>query len=121
MSSVIYEDIDNCCYSYHIVRFRIKEEWDLNFKAFIFSTASFRRQASVLADGSGQRYVVSQEDFRSASISYPCLDEQRKIGKILKASEDEIIILKNKLDALHQEKKALMQQLLTGKRRVTLN
>ncbi|KAF0740206.1 Cell filamentation protein Fic [Aphis craccivora] len=55
MSAVIATDIDSCCYSYHIVRFRIKEVWDLNFKAFAFSTPSFRRQVSLLADGSGQR------------------------------------------------------------------
>ncbi|WP_447885489.1 restriction endonuclease subunit S [Serratia fonticola] len=118
MSAVVAADIDSCCYSYHIVRFRIKENWDLNFKAFAFSTPTFRKQVSLLADGSGQRYVVSQDGFRSVMISYPPIEEQREIGKVLRLAEEETIILDKKLNHLKQEKKALMQQLLTGKRRV---
>ena len=41
-----------------------------------------------------------------------------KIATILSTADQEIIALQQKLDALKQEKKALMQQLLTGKRRV---
>jgi len=118
MSAVVAADIDSCCYSYHIVRFRIKENWDLNFKAFAFSTPTFRKQVSLLADGSGQRYVVSQDGFRSVMISYPPIEEQREIGKVLRLAEEETMILDKKLNLLKQEKKALMQQLLTGKRRV---
>ncbi len=121
MSAVVSEDIDSCCYSYHIVRFRIKEAWDLNFKAFAFSTPSFRKQVSLLADGSGQRYVVSQDGFRSVVISYPSLDEQLEIGKALKLAEEVTITLEKKLAALKLEKKSLMQQLLTGKRRVKVD
>lgn len=47
--------------------------------------------------------------------------EQQKIAAVLSTADQEITALQQKLDALKQEKKALMQQLLTGKRRVTLN
>ncbi|MCL1080055.1 restriction endonuclease subunit S [Parashewanella spongiae] len=50
----------------------------------------------------------------------PALKEQQKIASVLTAADKEIEILTTKLDHLKQEKKALMQQLLTGKRRVTL-
>ncbi|MGK7096797.1 restriction endonuclease subunit S [Acinetobacter baumannii] len=116
--AVAAEDIPNCCYSYHIVRFRISEQWDLNFKAYAFTTSNFRKQIDRLADGSGQRYVVSQDNFRSIIVNYPNFEEQVAIGKVLKSAEDEIHFLQRKLDCLKQEKKALMQQLLTGKRRV---
>ena len=46
--------------------------------------------------------------------------EQQKIAAVLSTTDQEISALQKKLDALKQEKKALMQQLLTGKRRVTL-
>lgn len=121
MSAVVASHIESCCYSYHIVRFRIKEDWDLNFKAFAFSTSSFRKQVSLLADGSGQRYVVSQDGFRSVIISYPPIEEQHEIGKVLRLAEEKTIILEKKLSHLKQEKKALMQQLLTGKRRVKVD
>lgn len=121
ISAVVAEDIEECCYSYHVVRLRFSEEWDLNYKAYAFSTDSFRKQAYKLADGSGQRYVISQGNFRKMQITYPEYEEQVAIGKVLKNAEDETIVLQKKLNYLKQEKKALMQQLLTGKRRVKLN
>ena len=49
------------------------------------------------------------------------IDEQQKIAAVLSAADQEITVLEQKIAALKQEKKALLQQLLTGKRRVTLN
>ena len=43
---------------------------------------------------------------------------QQKIAKIILVADKEIETLQKKLDCLQQEKKALMQQLLTGKKRV---
>ena len=48
----------------------------------------------------------------------PTLEEQKKIGRVLYLADQEIETLQKKLDCLKQEKKALMQQLLTGKKRV---
>ena len=49
------------------------------------------------------------------------IEEQYKIASILSTNDKEIETLQQKLDCLKQEKKALMQQLLTGKRRVQIN
>ena len=46
--------------------------------------------------------------------------EQQKIAAVLSTADQEIDTLKQKLDHLKKEKKALMQQLLTGKRRVKI-
>ncbi len=54
-------------------------------------------------------------------VLLPSIAEQQKIAAALTAADQEITALQQKLDAFKQEKKALMQQLLTGKRRVTLN
>lgn len=51
----------------------------------------------------------------------PPLPEQQKIAQILTAADNEIELLQKKLAFLKQEKTALMQQLLTGKRRVKIN
>lgn len=64
---------------------------------------------------------VNQGDLASFKISYPELEEQQKIASVLTAADQEIATLQRKLDCLKQEKKALMQQLLTGKRRVLVN
>ena len=118
--AVAAEDISACCYSYHVIRFRIKERWDLNYKAYAFTTDEFRKQARRIADGSGQRYVISQDGFRGISVTYPPYDEQIAIGKVLKNAELEISTLQEQFSHLKTEKKALMQQLLTGKRRVKI-
>ena len=51
-------------------------------------------------------------------IFIPSLTEQLKIIEVLSLADQEIETLQKKLDCLKQEKKALMQQLLTGKKRV---
>ena len=54
------------------------------------------------------------------SVPLPPLDEQRAIAAVLDAADREIVLLEQKAARLREEKKALMQQLLTGKRRVRL-
>jgi len=118
MPAVAAEDMPGVCYSYHVVRYRLKEDWDLNFRAFVFQANDFRRQAYRLGDGSGQRYVISQNNFRQMLVRVPGLVEQKKIGLALKAASDEVGRLEKDIEELRTEKKAIMQQLLTGKRRV---
>ena len=48
----------------------------------------------------------------------PSLEEQKAISNILKQADKEIEIQKQKLASLQEQKKGLMQVLLTGKRRV---
>jgi type I restriction enzyme S subunit len=58
-------------------------------------------------------------DLKGLKIRIPSeIKEQQKIAAVLTSADNEIDTLKQKLDYLKQEKKALMQQLLTGKRRV---
>lgn len=52
------------------------------------------------------------------SVPIPPLEEQKKIAEVLSLADQEIETLQKKLDCLKQEKKALMQQLLTGEKRV---
>lgn len=56
--------------------------------------------------------------FQKMRLYLPTLIEQKKIATTLSIADQEIETLKQKLHHLKQEKKALMQQLLTGKRRV---
>lgn len=55
------------------------------------------------------------------TIHLPSIEEQQKIADILNAADQEIETLQSQLDGLKQEKKALMQALLTGKRRVSVD
>ena len=56
--------------------------------------------------------------FQKMVFYSPDFKEQQKIAAVLSAADAEISTLEKKLASLKDEKKALMQQLLTGKRRV---
>lgn len=64
---------------------------------------------------------VKPSDFFGLTVYVPEVDEQKAIAAVLTTADQEIQTLQAKLDCLKQEKKALMQQLLTGKRRVTVD
>ena len=67
----------------------------------------------------GQAYPqISLVQVRNTIVPLPPISEQQKIASVLTAADKEIELLEAKLAHLKQEKKALMQQLLTGKRRV---
>lgn len=64
---------------------------------------------------------INSDDIKSLKLSMPDFKEQQKIATVLSAADDEIATLEKKLTCLKDEKKALMQQLLTGKRRVDVD
>lgn len=59
--------------------------------------------------------------FAKIKWHFPDYQEQEKIVSVLSNADKEIELLEQQLADLKQEKKALMQQLLTGKRRVTVS
>lgn len=69
----------------------------------------------------GTRAKLNKKDMLLIKVLLPSVKEQQKITSVLSNTDKEIELLKAKLAHLKQEKKALMQQLLTGKRRVSLS
>ncbi|MDC4345880.1 restriction endonuclease subunit S [Acinetobacter baumannii] len=69
------------------------------------------------ATGNAQK-VLNIAALKELQIPLPTIEEQRRIAEVLFIADQEIETLQKKLDCLKQEKKALMQQLLTGKKRV---
>jgi type I restriction enzyme S subunit len=66
-----------------------------------------------------EKMTFNLDLFLTEKISFPSnIAEQRKIATVLSAADREIDQLIQKLDAYKQQKKGLMQQLLTGKKRV---
>ena len=63
---------------------------------------------------------VSYDDFAFLKLPYPEIGEQREIAEILNAAEKLIHHQQVQVNGLQAEKRALMADLLTGKRRVRL-
>ncbi|WP_291363923.1 restriction endonuclease subunit S [Acetobacter sp. UBA5411] len=74
-----------------------------------------------LANGGRKARRVNPVDLLRIIIPTPPLPEQKAIAAILTTAEEEIATIKSNLSRLRDEKKALMQQLLTGKRRVKVD
>ena len=72
-----------------------------------------------LISGSGQPQITG--NIKNHRILAPCKIEQQKIAQVLTLADREIDLYQQQLDKLKLEKKALMQQLLTGQKRVKLN
>ncbi len=65
-----------------------------------------------------EKMTFDFESFLSQNIALPNIKEQTAIVEILETADKEIKIIKNKLEALKEQKKGLMQVLLTGKVRI---
>lgn len=64
---------------------------------------------------------VNTEDFFGLKIVFPPKEEQTAIAQVLQAADKEISLLKAKTEKLREQKKGLMQVLLTGKKRLFLH
>ena len=78
------------------------------------------RQIYALVVGSNYPAINSSE-VSKLKVLKPSFEEQQKIAAVLNNADREIEVLEQQLADLQQEKKALMQQLLTGKKRVLVN
>ncbi|EGE1310393.1 restriction endonuclease subunit S [Escherichia coli] len=87
-------------------------------KKFLFYTLN-GSDLKYLISGSGQPQITG--NIKTHIINLPCIEEQQKIATVLSAADAEIYTLEKKLACLRDEKRALMQQLLTGKRRVKVD
>lgn len=92
---------------------------DKDFYRHFFKSYKFiEKYLSISVIGIRDGKQISYSDLSSVKIPYPPLEEQEKIGKILNCYDEEIQLLNSKLEKLKEQKKGLMQKLLTGQIRV---
>lgn len=119
MSSVLLDEIEEVYLNSFCFGYRLNNFTHLlpEFACHILRGSEVRKQISVLGQGA-TRYNLSKKQLMKLELILPTINEQRKIATVLSTADQEIEALQKKLACLKQEKKALMQQLLTGKRRV---
>ncbi|CAC9600919.1 Type I restriction-modification system, specificity subunit S [uncultured Gammaproteobacteria bacterium] len=119
-SIVIFEDLENTLYSYHLTRFRPKLKLNIIYSHYFCNTHYILKQISKVATGS-TRFTISINDFSQILVKLPSsTKEQQKIAQVLTLADDEITKLQTELALLKTQKKGLMQQLLTGKIRIKI-
>lgn len=90
---------------------------DEHYLCWLFNSERFINSCVALSTGDG-RQNLNLKDFVKLNVSYPPLPEQRKIAQILSTWDKAITITEKLIETSKQQKKALMQQLLTGKKRL---
>ncbi|EII2985837.1 restriction endonuclease subunit S [Vibrio parahaemolyticus] len=100
-----------------------KDNLDMNFFSWFAKQKLMYHKAYLCSYGVHiEKLTFNFQLFLKEKIVIPSsLEEQQKIAALLSSAERTIDVLQQKLEALKQEKRALMQQLLTGKNRVKIN
>ncbi|EIM8140553.1 restriction endonuclease subunit S [Escherichia coli] len=92
----------------------------LNYEFLYFYLTSLKEKIK-LQGQQGTQSNLNAGMVKEFELDLPSIREQQKIAAVLSAADAEISTLEKKLACLRDEKKALMQQLLTGKRRVKVD
>lgn len=87
------------------------------FRAYILKNPMVALRVKQIATGS-KVYGISKTNMTKLTIILPPIEEQEKIASILSSADEEIKVLKQRLDKLKCQKKGLMQKMLTGEVRV---
>lgn len=92
------------------------------FFKYLILQKRFKYQLELISPGgAGRNRVMSKKDFPKIEVLIPGVQEQRAIADILDCASKEIQLLKAKADKLKEQKKGMMQLLLTGKKRLKIN
>jgi type I restriction enzyme S subunit len=118
-------DFDKAVVTTLYICFRIKDESQYSGKYFeyFFDANVLDKGLSKIAHEGGRAHGllnVTPTDFFSLKINVPSYIEQLKIASVLSTAKNELNIQEQKLAALQQQKKGLMQKLLTGEVRVNV-
>ena len=106
-SCVIGEDLNDTLFGYHLLRLRVTDKIDFQFRKYLFGANYLRTWFSYRAVGM-TRYGISNIDFADARIMIPPIDEQKKISNYLdqKVSQiDDLIQNKQELIDLLKEQR----------------
>jgi type I restriction enzyme S subunit len=99
--------------------FKANQGTNIHFFNLMMQLPHYKRLFYLMSDGVHiEKLLFKTGDWMKRSLAMPSLAEQQKIAEILSA-QDTLIALKEKLiKEKKRQKKALMQQLLTGKKRL---
>ncbi len=105
--------------------FKLREDVDADFDFFrhYFEAGLLNQEIEGIAQEGARNHGllnVSVTDFFKLKLHIPTPPEQRRISEVINVARSEEARLQAQVQALRQEKSALMSQLLTGKRRVKL-
>ena len=118
-SLAMLKEYDEGILSPMYIVFKANENIDKTYLLQCLQSWWFRGHIPAYTQGS-VRDSLSFDGLCSMKFYIPTLQEQKAISAILERSDKEIEIQKQKLAAMQEQKKGLMQVLLTGKKRIII-
>lgn len=115
--SCVPEELDGANLTQGTARISPNKMTDSQFVRHVLESYEVRRLVNAWAKGSTFREVTI-DDLRKVPIPYPTFEEQRRIAQPITTLEWVIKGYRDLTTAKKEQKKALMQQLLTGKKRM---
>lgn len=97
-----------------------KKKINDEFYKSYFKSYDFIGHLAVAVIGIRDGKQISYEDFCFVKIPYQSIEEQTAISQVLQTADKEIQLLKTKTEKLKEQKKGMMQVLLTGKKRLKI-
>ncbi|QWZ93987.1 restriction endonuclease subunit S [Aeromonas sp. FDAARGOS 1411] len=92
---------------------------DIDYILYLFKSRKGKYLLELASPGgAGRNKTLGQSEFSKLELILPPIEEQKKIAKILSTWDKAISTTEQLLANSQQQKKALMQQLLTGKKRL---
>jgi len=116
----IYYDEEPLYHGMNLLLLRCNEQVNSIFFYQWLVSENGRKKATSLAKPAVNQASISTTELRKVTISIPSIEEQTAIAHVLQAADKEISLLKAKAEKLREQKKGLMQQLLTGKVRLKI-
>ena len=109
-SVVIFEDLDDTLYSYHLLRFRPSIKIDILYSHYFCNNDLVLNQICRFATGS-TRFTISKDSFSKILINLPCIEEQSKIARFLDSIDKQLELLETQIDKSKTWKKGLLQKM----------
>ncbi len=107
--------------SYIVVRSKDEKKLDINYFNWYSKIPEFYHQTYISSYGVHiEKMTFNFNSFLKLRVKIPPLEEQTAIARVLQTADREIELLQAKLEKLKAQKKGLMQQLLTGKKRLNV-
>ncbi|MEB6341587.1 restriction endonuclease subunit S [Mammaliicoccus sciuri] len=111
-STVVFEDLDNTVYSYHLIRLRPLDSniFSLKYSNYLSEQNFISKQFRRLAQGA-QRYTLTKEYFENIKLNLPHIKEQEKIGDFFSKLDEVINKQSQKIDELKLRKQGFLQKM----------
>lgn len=106
---------------YMCFKVKSKTNTNIDFLAYYFDNGGLNQGLTKIANEGGRAHGllnVTPKDFFGLKLHIPSFKEQLAIAQVLAVVDREIKFAQEKFELLRQQKRGLMQQLLTGKKRI---